>query len=64
MSKYVIMARPNGADVGQEIEICRVGSNPQSIIAALLKKTRVSKNAGGEKVIVQIYEHAYFREIP
>jgi hypothetical protein len=62
MTQYAIMVRPEGADRGAEIELCRVKSNPESIVAAALKKTRVFKDAGGTK-IVQIYEHAYFKEV-
>ena len=64
MNKYAVMARPSGADVGEEIEICRVGSNPETIVAALLEKTKVVRDDNKKKKVVQVYEHVYFKEVP
>jgi hypothetical protein len=62
MIQYAIMVRLVGADVGSEIELCRVTSSPEAIVEAALKKTRVV-NEYGKRKIIEIYEHAYFKEI-
>jgi hypothetical protein len=59
---YAIMVRPEGADVNAEVELCRVNSNPEAIVDALLERTRVV-NERGKRKIVHLYEHAYFKEI-
>lgn len=57
--RYSIMARPYGADVGTEVEICQCDTSPEALVEAAKKKTL--KIDSGTKVIhVNKYDNVYF----
>lgn len=61
MTQYAIMVREMGSD--HEIELCRVGSNPEEILKALRAKTRQAYNPDGKKSRIALYEYVDAKEV-
>ena len=61
---YSIMVRMRGNDLGSEVELCRVGSNPEAIAEAARNKIRKHKDPiTGERTMVPVYEHVEIKEV-
>ena len=61
---YAIMVRMRGNDIGSEVELCRVASNPEAIAEAARAKVLMVDGGGLRKVAVPLYEWVEVKKIP